>query len=64
MERRIDDQGDEITVWEITPTHPNGFGGHVFNYESVSDLFKCENCGRYEISVRDDSGEIQPCVPS
>lgn len=54
----------ELSVVEIVPTHPQGFGGHIFEYEAESDLFCCVNdgCGKYEIVARDsDTGEIAPC---
>jgi hypothetical protein len=56
----------DITVVEIQPT--GEFGGHVFEYESSNDLFKCVNpgCGIYEIVARANAkeqgiGEITPC---
>jgi hypothetical protein len=52
-----------ITITDITPIHPQGFGGHEFEYQSVDDLFACVRCGRYEVSVRDHTtGEISPCT--
>jgi hypothetical protein len=54
----------DLIVTEIVPTHPRGFGGHVFEYESNTDLFRCVNngCGQYEIVVRDSAtGAIEPC---
>ncbi len=59
-----DDTAPEaLEVITISVTHPQGFGDHIFNYESVSDLFKCERCGRYEITVRDDeTGAITECT--
>jgi hypothetical protein len=51
-----------MTVWDITPQHPKGFGGHDFVHRPEEDLFRCARCEQYEILVRDkDSGEIQPC---
>lgn len=55
---------DDLVIYDIVPTHPEGFGGHIFEYESDSDLFCCvnEGCGKYEIVVRDsDTGVIEPC---
>lgn len=50
-----------MTIWEVSEP-PKGFGGHEFVYVKVNDLFRCENCDQYEISVRDSqSGEITPC---
>lgn len=54
----------ELVVWDITPTHPQGFGGHVFEYDSDNDLFCCvnEGCGKFEMVVRDSAtGKIAPC---
>ena len=50
-----------LEIWEITVTHPKGFGGHEFEYQQTQDLFKCALCGQYEVVVRDDDGEISPC---
>lgn len=56
----------EVVVWEITPA--GEFGGHEFEYEQVSDLFKCTRpgCGQYEIVARQKAeeqgiGEITRC---
>lgn len=60
-------QGDNepdmtITVVEISATHPQGFGGHEFEYEAINDLFKCWKCGAYEVVVRDGkTGVISQC---
>jgi hypothetical protein len=52
----------EIVIVDITPTHSQGFGGHEFEYQPESDLFRCVRCGRYEVSVRDpQTGEIAAC---
>lgn len=54
----------ELRVVEIVPTHPQGFGGHIFEYDDNTDLFCCinEDCGKFEIVVRDSAtGEITPC---
>lgn len=54
----------DYTITDIVPTHPQGFGGHVFEYEAESDLFCCVNqgCGKYEIVVRDRAtGQIERC---
>lgn len=51
-----------LRIVEITPTHPQGFGGHEFEYESSNDLFKCCRCGAYEVVVRDSkTGAISEC---
>lgn len=56
----------DITIVEIQPT--GEFGGHIFEYESDNDLFKCVNdgCGIYEVVARRNAreqgiGEITPC---
>lgn len=36
------------------------FGGHEFDYESVSDLFKCCFCGVYEVVARKNATEDAP----
>jgi hypothetical protein len=51
-----------ITIIEITPTHPQGFGDHEFEYQPYEDLFKCWKCKAYEVVVRDSkTGAITPC---
>ncbi|WP_372672678.1 hypothetical protein [Amycolatopsis kentuckyensis] len=37
------------------------YGGHRFDYESLNDLFKCSDCGEYEVVARNDDGSITPC---
>lgn len=59
-----DPNAPHLTITEIVPTHPQGFGGHVFEYQPESDLFRCVNdgCGKYELVVRDsNTGVIEPC---
>lgn len=56
------EEGMELRIIEIRPTHPEGFGDHEFEYEFGTDLFKCWKCRRYEIVVRNSStGTISPC---
>lgn len=44
------------------PVHDDPFGGHEFEYESHTDLFRCCFCRRYEVVVRDlDTGIIALC---
>lgn len=51
-----------VTVTPVEITHPQGFGGHEFEYQQINDLFCCVRCGGYEIALRDRStGEISPC---
>jgi hypothetical protein len=55
--------GDEVRIYKIEITHPQGFGGHEFELTS-DDVFRCvnEGCGAYEVVVRDQAtGEIAPC---
>lgn len=45
-------------------TEPDdGFGGHEFEYESSTDLFRCTECRVYEVVARDADGPIKPCTP-
>ncbi len=41
----------------------DGFGGHEFQYESRTDLFRCTECRMYEVTARDvpDGDPIRPC---
>lgn len=51
-----------LSITTIEITHPQGFGGHEFEYESTNDLFRCVHCGGYEIALRDrETGEIPEC---
>lgn len=44
-------------------TEPDdGFGGHEFEYESSTDLFRCTECRVYEVAARDTDGPIKPCT--
>lgn len=44
-------------------TEPDdGFGGHEFEYESSTDLFRCTECRVYEVVARDTDGPIKPCT--
>lgn len=38
------------------------FGGHEFEYESSTDLFRCTECRVYEVVARDTDGPIKPCA--
>jgi hypothetical protein len=40
----------------------DGFGGHEFEYESSTDLFRCTECRVYEVTARDADGTITPCT--
>ncbi|ATY17272.1 hypothetical protein CU254_42570 (plasmid) [Amycolatopsis sp. AA4] len=40
----------------------DGFGGHEFDYEARTDLFRCHLCGQYEATARSDDGPIEPCT--
>lgn len=40
----------------------DGFGGHEFEYEQVTDLFRCTECRVYEVAARDADGPIKPCA--
>ena len=40
----------------------DGFGGHEFEYESSTDLFRCTECRMYEVVARNaEDGSIKPC---
>lgn len=55
--------GMTVTVVSITPPQPDdGFGGHEFEYDSTTDLFRCTECRVYEIVARDGDGPIAPCT--
>jgi hypothetical protein len=57
-----DDHVIRIRAIEIKRTHPQGFGGHEFEYVSFDDLFKCSKCDAYEVVVRDGvTGVISLC---
>ena len=46
--------------------HAKKWGGHVFDYQGSTDLFRCTNdgCGKYEVSVRDRiTRAVIPCQP-
>lgn len=50
-----------MAVYTITPAETD-FGGHEFEYESHTDLFRCVHCRQYEVSVTDsDIGAITAC---
>lgn len=38
------------------------FGGHEFEYEQLTDLFRCTECRVYEVVARDTDGPIKPCT--
>lgn len=54
----------KITITEITVEHPQGFGGHEFEYRDADDLFACVQCGGCEIPLRRPDGSIQECPVS
>jgi hypothetical protein len=37
------------------------FGGHEFEYERDTDLFRCTECGEYEVVADNDDGTFAPC---
>jgi hypothetical protein len=37
------------------------FGGHEFECEQSTDLFRCTECRVYEVVARDADGSITPC---
>ena len=45
------------------PAQPDDpYGGHEFHYEPHTDLFRCIECHRYEVSVRKDDVTFEPCA--
>ncbi len=40
----------------------DGFGGHEFEYERETDLFRCKECRVYEVSARAGNGPIASCA--
>lgn len=53
---------EPLSIISFEVTHPQGFGGHEFGYEQHTDLFRCEFCDGYEISLRDPvTGVIGQC---
>ncbi|MCY0923196.1 hypothetical protein OS965_34530 [Streptomyces sp. H27-G5] len=45
-----------------SPAEPEDrFGGHEFEYEQHTDLFKCTECEAYEVVARDGDGPITRC---
>lgn len=43
-------------------TGPTDFcGGHEFEYESGTDLFRCTECRVYKVAAQDADGPITPC---
>ncbi|MEU6721933.1 hypothetical protein ABZ897_61760 [Nonomuraea sp. NPDC046802] len=44
------------------PGRDDRFGGHEFEYEPRTDLFRCTECGVYEVAARDTDGPIKPCT--
>ncbi len=54
---------DEATAGTRASSKPDdGFGGHEFEYEQVTDLFRCTECRVYEVAARDTDGPIKPCT--
>jgi hypothetical protein len=39
------------------------FGGHEFEYESATDLFRCTECRQYEITARKNAPDDLPITP-
>ncbi|MEW2153567.1 hypothetical protein AB0909_30510 [Streptomyces albidoflavus] len=44
------------------PGPDDAYGGHEFEYESSTDLFRCTECRVYEVVARDTDGLITPCT--
>lgn len=43
------------------PEPQDRFGGHEFEYEQDTDLFRCTECRVYEVVARDGDGPITRC---
>lgn len=54
--------GDTEGLAADVPEPDDGFGGHEFEYEQRTDLFRCSECREYEVVVRDAEGPIKPCT--
>jgi hypothetical protein len=39
------------------------FGGHEFEYDSTTDLFRCTECRQYEVTARKDAPDDLPITP-
>jgi hypothetical protein len=44
------------------PGRDDRFGGHEFEYEHQTDLFRCSECGAYEVVARETDGPITLCT--
>jgi len=55
-------EGPAADVTEPVTEPDDGFGGHEFEYESSTDLFRCTECRVYEVVARDSDGPIRPCT--
>jgi hypothetical protein len=44
-----------------TTARDDRFGGHEFEYDQGTDLFRCTECRVYEVVARDTDGPIKPC---
>lgn len=51
----------QLSIIDITVTHPKGFGGHEFELTD-DDVFACTYCGGYEIALRRADGSIPECA--
>ncbi|MGW0337074.1 hypothetical protein ACWD0J_35495 [Streptomyces sp. NPDC003011] len=53
---------DRAAAGTTASTSNDGFGGHEFEYEQMTDLFRCTECRVYEVTARDTDGPIKPCT--
>jgi len=61
-EMEIDDSA-EMTVSVISFSDRADYNGHEFGYVPEQDLFRCENCREWQVSVRDaKTGLYDPCT--
>lgn len=58
-----EEQAAALTITSITigPPKDVDFGGHEFEYEQATDLFRCSECREYEVVARSDDGTITQC---
>jgi hypothetical protein len=52
----------ELDARRVVVDRGDGFGGHEFEYEQATDLFRCTECRVYEVVARDTDGPIKPCT--
>lgn len=61
LRETTDDHAAGAATASVNVPQDDGFGGHEFEYEQFTDLFRCSECKAYEIVARSDDGSITPC---